>query len=192
MPKRAMDASPTSATKRPLTTVERNAAWLIQAQGIRCATLATSDTVLLCLTGLLSLGKHGLWLCGEVGRRIARLLLFPGDRVTQAAYHQLRSQSGGVLKIPYGICDIPRDTFSGCGSLQDIELPVGLTMIGARCFKNTGLRTITIPATVEGVEDGAFWNCSNLVSVHFEDGDTNIGDHVFAHCHDDLVVTGIF
>ena len=48
------------------------------------------------------------------------------------------------------------------------ELPEGLLSMNRACFRGTPLRSVTIPGTVEAIDQWAFMDCSNLVNVIFE------------------------
>ena len=76
------------------------------------------------------------------------------------------------------LLDIHTDTFAGCSSLETLLLPPNLSVIGDFAFGNrgtnyyalTGLKEITIPASVTSVGGYAFYGCSSLETVTFEKG----------------------
>ena len=85
------------------------------------------------------------------------------------------------------------DAFSDCANLSAIELPNGLTTLGARVFSGTSVTSITIPKTLEkcnawdtGRDDGSrvyegpFSGCSTLKTINFEESTTQIADYLFA------------
>lgn len=65
---------------------------------------------------------------------------------------------GNVKTIGYSV-------FQYCTSLGSIELPNTLTSVGGMTFNNSGLTTVTIPASVTTVGIGAFSGCPNLRSA---------------------------
>lgn len=63
--------------------------------------------------------------------------------------------------------------FSGCTSLQSITLPDSLQIIGDSAFSNTGITSITIPASVTQIGVGAFAYCSSLKSINVNSRNSN-------------------
>lgn len=68
-----------------------------------------------------------------------------------------------------GNYDIGTETFSGCSALTEAELShaTGIKRIMAGAFYNSGLTSITIPASVEQLSYAVFDLCSALESVTF-------------------------
>lgn len=58
------------------------------------------------------------------------------------------------IRIPEG-SEIQFETFYGCTNLSKAEIPEGVTGIGERAFFDTGLTSITIPSSVNTIEDMA-------------------------------------
>ncbi len=86
--------------------------------------------------------------------------------------------------LPTTVKSIEYDAFNGCTALTEINLPSGLQKLGSRAFQNTGLVSVSIPASVVigTYDEGVFMNNANLVSVTFEEGFTRIGDAMFSGC----------
>ncbi len=57
------------------------------------------------------------------------------------------------------------NAFEDCRILSVVELPAGLTTIGAEAFRSTALQQIHIPAGVTSVGDGAFAGCNSLKGI---------------------------
>ena len=87
---------------------------------------------------------------------------------------------------------LPKNIFSGCSSLKQVQLSVGLLTIDDAVFANcTAIESISIPGTVAQVgnlqwgkyeKDSSelpFYNCTSLKRVRFEDGEQSIelGSH---------------
>ena len=78
--------------------------------------------------------------------------------------------------------------FKNCTALTGVTLPSGLLGIGTNCFENSGLTSITLPATITSIPNYAFAGCTDLASVTFEkDADgldvvTAIGNYAFQNC----------
>lgn len=72
--------------------------------------------------------------------------------------------------------------FSGCHRLQEAILPEGLTALGKNCFKDCGIRRLSIPSTIKNIPTSAFELCSQLTEVTFTPGVlTYIGTSAFAN-----------
>lgn len=65
---------------------------------------------------------------------------------------------------------IGRSTFENCKALSSIKLPEGLSYIGIRAFNNIGIQSITIPASVQTIEQYGFANNKQLTSITFKSG----------------------
>lgn len=70
--------------------------------------------------------------------------------------------TGSVPAISEGL-------FADCISLKEIVLPEGVKRIENNAFGTSGLRSITIPASLEYVAYDAFDSCEMLKSVHIKD-----------------------
>ena len=60
------------------------------------------------------------------------------------------------IELKEGLVTIGENAFSETRNLQSIELPNSLETIGAGAFYNTGLLSLTIPANVSSIGQGAF------------------------------------
>jgi len=65
---------------------------------------------------------------------------------------------------------------------RNYTIPSSVGTIGAYAFSNSGLTSITIPAGVSNIEDGAFAWCESLTSITIPSSVTYIGDRAFAGC----------
>lgn len=73
--------------------------------------------------------------------------------------------------------------FSGCGTLETIELSNALTTIGIRAFEHcTSLREILLPEGLEEIPDRAFFRCHSLQHVQLPSTLKRIGKEAFAFC----------
>lgn len=68
------------------------------------------------------------------------------------------------VELPEGVTEIQGHAFSGCSSLEQIDLPEGLTEIGSEAFSDSGLTEIYIPGSVTKVHESLnpFRGCTNL------------------------------
>ena len=76
-----------------------------------------------------------------------------------------------TITIPATLKIIDRYSFYNCSSFTSINFESGsqLTSIGYQAFRNTGLTTITIPASVTNA-DSAFSSSTSFTSIIFESG----------------------
>ena len=84
-----------------------------------------------------------------------------------------RSFSGTNLQtiyIPEGVTSIGEYAFSGCATLQSVNLPESLKMIGRNAFENTQINRLVLPASVESIGRSAFTysDSSNVNSMVVE------------------------
>ena len=89
------------------------------------------------------------------------------------------------INISEGIENISKHCFSGCKSVHDIKLPKTIKIIDDLAFSSSGITCITIHANVEYIGNQAFYECTELVDVKFEENGklTNIGRYAFSACY---------
>ena len=94
------------------------------------------------------------------------------------------------VTLPTTLNIIGDNAFSSCG-IVNLVIPEGVTVIGKGAFSdNNSLISVSIPSTVIRISDtgtaygGAFWYCTNLETVIFEEGskDLHIGYKTFYGC----------
>ena len=74
------------------------------------------------------------------------------------------------VQLPKGLSFIPVGMFRGCTSLESIDL-TGVSYIYSGAFSDSGLKSVTIPASVNTIEQQVFFDCKNLTRVVFENPD---------------------
>ena len=85
--------------------------------------------------------------------------------------------------IPSGVKSIGKYAFSGCCSLEGVEIPGSVTIIEDYAFHNcSGLKNITIAGGLTSIGDCAFARCTKLTSIELPDGLTSIGNVAFSGC----------
>ncbi len=67
--------------------------------------------------------------------------------------------------IPDSVLSIGYDAFRSCMNLRNVTLGNGVESIGGYAFSETNLRSITLPRSLELIEDSAFYHCYTLVEV---------------------------
>ncbi|MBQ8289117.1 MAG: leucine-rich repeat domain-containing protein [Clostridia bacterium] len=85
--------------------------------------------------------------------------------------------------IQDGITYIGANAFEGCTDLSEIRLPVTLTDLGKNAFYGCGLKSVTIPGSVETVMEGVFTACTSLTTVTVETGVKALSESAFQNCH---------
>ncbi|MGN0509451.1 MAG: leucine-rich repeat protein, partial [Ruminococcus sp.] len=98
------------------------------------------------------------------------------------------------IEMP-GVKSISPNAFCDCTSLKSIEMPL-IKRIYGNAFENcTSLETVTLPPQTEYIGEQAFYKCSQLCEVVFErtDYDENedyfyVSADAFEECHPDLFI----
>jgi len=103
-----------------------------------------------------------------------------------------KSAFKGMVHIAQVICpdsivEIGGDAFRDCTGITEIQLPHSLTKIGNNAFTNTAISKIRIPKGLDTVDinafsprdAGPFADCQSLKEVTFEEGTTQIANHLF-------------
>lgn len=85
------------------------------------------------------------------------------------------------VNIPDGITKIPMETFSSTG-IKEIEIPDSVTEIGERAFFNSDLESIAIPNSVVVIEEDAFGVCKQLKSATLPERLLEIKTNTFFGC----------
>lgn len=85
--------------------------------------------------------------------------------------------------ISSDVTSIEEKAFSGCSSLTEMTIPVGVKSIGDRAFyKCTGLTKMTILGNVESIGEEAFYHCESLTKVTVPGSVTSIRKGTFEGC----------
>ncbi|MDD4291739.1 MAG: leucine-rich repeat domain-containing protein [Clostridia bacterium] len=82
------------------------------------------------------------------------------------------------VELGANLKEVRTQAFYGTSSLSSVELPEGLEQIGNSAFVNSGIQSITIPASVYKMESYAFGACFNLKYVEIK-ADIDIMDLLF-------------
>ena len=119
--------------------------------------------------------------------RTAKVIKLPSDltEIRDAEdYRGLCSYNDNLkeIKLPESITKIGSIAFYKCESLTEIHLREGITYIGNHAFAGSGLKTVTIPSTVECIHYKAFADCSNLRVVNINEGVKTIEARAFERC----------
>ncbi len=84
----------------------------------------------------------------------------------------------------YSYYDYSNDeSHSFYSDLREVELPEGLSCIGARAFCDSpNLTKVKIPSTVTKIKDGAFWGCTGLKEIELPPQLEEVGYSSFYDC----------
>lgn len=100
---------------------------------------------------------------------------FSGCTFLQAVY--------GLEHCSY-LRQINNKTFYFCESLESVNLPDNITIIGEKAFMGCiSLENIMLPNGLQFIEMGAFAMCESLEKIHFPDSVLKIGWSAFVRCH---------
>ena len=83
------------------------------------------------------------------------------------------------VTLPETLSDIGNLAFTGCTALESIELPDGLTFIGMKAFSGSGLKSLSIPDSVDSGLDSIVDNCVNLEYIKLPNGINYIYSKLF-------------
>lgn len=74
--------------------------------------------------------------------------------------------------------------------LQNVTLNEGQRLLYQGCFARcSSLQSITIPASIVGIEDSAFYECSSLKTVYCKASvPPDIGAEVFLDCAENMIL----
>lgn len=86
------------------------------------------------------------------------------------------------ISISDSVKVINNSAFYCCTSLLDIVIPNSLTIINKYAFFGSGLKSITIPETLNIIGYGAFMDCSNLETVTICGNVDLTEGHTFRYC----------
>lgn len=86
-----------------------------------------------------------------------------------------------ALTIPDAITELPTEVFRNCTSLTSVTLPAQMTSIGQGAFNNCRLESITIPEGLTEIAPYTFYY-NRFESVEIPEGVTTIGEGAFRAC----------
>ena len=100
----------------------------------------------------------------------------------------------GKIVIPSTLGGLPVTSIGDgamreCMEMTDVTIPNGVTAISAYAFSECGIKSITIPDSVEGLGRHAFGYCCNLTNAVIGSGVSHIGQGAFVGCSELAHVT---
>ncbi|MEZ7761675.1 leucine-rich repeat protein [Prevotella nigrescens] len=97
-------------------------------------------------------------------------VVYSADGETLAMYPSGKEMDPFV--VPATTKHIAQSAFLYTKKLKNITISEGVEDIGAYAFKNSGIKSASIPASVTSISDGVFVNCSNLETVDVASANT--------------------
>lgn len=140
--------------------------------------------------GSTSSGYYGM----NLGTGLKQILVAAGNPYFKSIDGVLFSKDGTILyqypakrdaesyTIPEGVTSLGVMAFSNCAKLKTVTCSSTMTAFGPAAFIESSLTTITIPGTIERVDEQAFQNCAALTTVTIEEGVKVIGQYAFSSC----------
>ena len=83
-------------------------------------------------------------------------------RVAREADYAVSDPYLTEVVLPDSVITIGKGAFDGSGNLKEIVLPDSLRYIYGSAFYGTAIEKIEIPASVEYIDTGAFFECDSL------------------------------
>ena len=112
-----------------------------------------------------------------------------GSSVTSIGYNAFYGTGITEVEIPDSVTEIEYNAFKNCKSLKTVKLSKSLSSMYYGAFENcVSLTSIEIPKSLQvadvysGTSYGPFRGCSNLTTVTFEEGATEIARGLFEGC----------
>ena len=84
--------------------------------------------------------------------------------------------------IPEDVTSIGKSAFFKCDSLISITIPESVNLIDEHAFHGCGISSVIIPSNVDSIGDYAFNLCSKLATITLPAGISSIGIGAFMLC----------
>ena len=72
------------------------------------------------------------------------------------------------VTLPESLVELGYYVFSQCESLKELVIPNNVKKMGAICWNDSSLKTVYLPATIDGLKNSAFRDCTKLEDVYFD------------------------
>lgn len=102
------------------------------------------------------------------------------SNIDQAAFTGCASLT--EISIPTNVQTISDGAFAGCSKLECVTFNgTALKTIGGGAFQGTAIRNIDLPASTSEIDNAAFAECVNLMSIYIPSTIKSIADQAFDH-----------
>ena len=139
-----------------------------------------SDTKVLTITGNGKMQNDRLYKIGlnHFGSDVETVIIESGvTHIGDGAFYDFRNLK--KVYIPDTVTSIGASAFRNSG-LEEVYIPSSVTEIGNAAFAETKLKYVTVSSPIIGT--GAFYKCSNLISIKFTAKNVQLGDEILAAC----------
>jgi|GEM_PF-5760509 len=111
-----------------------------------------------------------------------------GDQAFAKVYDYYGDNSMDASKslkrvIAENVRTVGAGAFSGCSSLEYIDLGKNVISYGAGCFEGCAIKNYEITSSITEIPDYMFYGCEALESISIPDGAGQIGISAFENCH---------
>mgnify|MGYP003294539095 CR=1 FL=1 len=131
--------------------------------------------------GSYKIGSHAFEKC----EKLKTVLLAEGLATIQT----YTFSESGLIEIIIPGADIGEKAFSGCQSLQRVNIEEGTSYIGVSAFEECrSLENIVLPKSVEEIRKSAFAYNTKLKSINIPESITSIGGSAFYGCTGELTI----
>ena len=131
--------------------------------------------------GSYKIGSHAFEKC----EKLKTVLLAEGLATIQT----YTFSESGLIEIIIPGADIGEKAFSGCQSLQRVNIEEGTSYIGVSAFEECrSLENIVLPKSVEEIRKSAFAYNTKLKSINIPESVTSIGGSAFYGCTGELTI----
>ena len=120
--------------------------------------------------GLKSIGKYAFKGCTKIGEVYLEKVFIPNsvETIGEGAFYRCTNLIG--VELSTSLTRIEKETFYNT-NIQEIEIPEGVTYIGANAFACCPrLTKVIIPSTVKTIDAEAFKSDNNLVTIELSEG----------------------
>ena len=87
-----------------------------------------------------------------------------------------------IINVPYGVTTIGALAFAGLG-IKKIKLPYSITCINEFAFEFSKIEKIRLPNSIKKLGEFAFSHCSHLKEINIPKSLIYYGNGIFASCH---------
>lgn len=99
--------------------------------------------------------------------------------IRDSAFRGCKDLRKVVFEVGSRLKTIGNGAFYQCSGLTAIDFPEGLERIGMFAFSQSGLESVTFPASLRTISQAAFTKCEHLRTVMFRDGLEVLGTDEF-------------
>ena len=123
-----------------------------------------------------SIGSHAFWNC-----RSLESINIPDHCtwINEMTFFNCKSLKS--ISLPSHLLGMDRSAFTGCG-VEKIIIPGSVSKIEYYAFSGSKLKYVEIENGVKGIEDGAFYDCEDLIEVSIPESVTSIYYNSFYEC----------